>query len=126
MAYEFLSDDWFNAVLALPAPPSPPSAAGLTVNVVVTRDEGSDVEMHMHEGTMQRGLSEQASTTLTTPYSVARALFVEQDQNAAMQAFMSGRIKVAGDMTKLMAMGQQAPSPEQEAYAKEIRSLTIL
>ena len=31
-------------------------------------------------------------------------MFVKGDQSAAMQAFMGGKIKVEGDMTKLMAM----------------------
>ena len=31
-------------------------------------------------------------------------MFVEGNQQAAMQAFMGGQIKVEGDMTKLMAM----------------------
>jgi putative sterol carrier protein len=43
-----------------------------------------------------------------------------------MQAFMSGQIKVEGDMTKLMTMqaGAGAASPEQTAFQEKIRGLT--
>lgn len=126
MAYQFLSDEWFDAVQAIPAPPAPANAAGLIINVVVTRDGADEVAMHMGDGQLKKGLNEGAATTLTTPYEVAKALFIDQDQNAAMQAFMSGRIKVTGDMTKLMMLGQQAPSAEQEAYTKQIHALTVV
>lgn len=125
MAYQFLSDEWFDAVQAIPAPPTPDNAAGFIINVVVTRDGADEVAMHMGDGQLKRGLNDSAATTLTTPYEVAKALFIDQDQNAAMQAFMSGRIKVSGDMTKLMMLGQQAPSAEQEAYTKQIHALTL-
>ncbi|HEX8803967.1 MAG TPA: SCP2 sterol-binding domain-containing protein [Acidimicrobiales bacterium] len=123
MAHEFLSDDWFDAVAALDAPPPPPAMAGVAINLVVTKPEG-DIEAHMTDGKMERGLKDGAATTLTVPYDVAKALFVQRDQQAAMQAFMSGQIKVQGDMTKLMAMGSAPPTPEQEAYGEQVLALT--
>jgi len=123
MAHEFLSDEWFDAVEALDAPPPPPAMAGVVINLVVTRPEG-DIEAHMGDGGMRRGLVEGAPTTLTTPYDVAKALFVQRDQQAAMQAFMSGQIKVTGDMSKIMAMSAVPPSPEQDAYSDKILELT--
>ena len=53
---------------------------------------------------MRKGEIESADVTLTTDYATARALFVDQDPQAAMQAFMSGKIKVQGDMSKLMML----------------------
>jgi putative sterol carrier protein len=46
-------------------------------------------------------------------------MFVEGNQQAAMQAFMSGQIKVEGDMTKLMAMQSQAGDPAQAAELQQ-------
>ena len=60
-------------------------------------------------------------------FDTAKALFVEGNPQAAMQAFMSGQIKVEGDMTKLMAMqggGMAAPSEEQKAFQDKIQALT--
>ena len=43
-----------------------------------------------------------------------------------MQAFMSGQIKVQGDMSKLMSMGNATPTPEQEAFSQKVVELTEL
>ena len=123
MAHEFLSDSWFDAVGALDAPPTPPAMEGVTINLIVTK-EGGDVEANMGGGKINKGLAEGAQTTITVPFDVAQKLFIKRDQQAAMQAFMSGQIKVAGDMTKMMAMGQQTPTPEAEAFANAIVELT--
>ena len=123
MAHEFLSDDWFDAVGALQAPPTPPAMEGVVINMVVTQ-EGGDIEAHLGDGKIQKGLADDAATTLTVPYDTAKALFVKRDQQAAMQAFMSGQIKVTGDMTKIMAMGQATPTPEAEAFGQAILELT--
>ena len=124
MAHEFLSEDWFTAVEALGPPPAATGPDPGPINLVVTRAEGDDVELHIAGGAMARGLSEGAATTLTTPYDIAKALFVQRDQQAAMQAFMSGQIKVQGDMSKLMSMGNAQPSAEQEAFSQKVLDLT--
>lgn len=126
MQHEFLSDSWFQAVKELPVPAAPPEAADLTINVVVTAEGSDDVAMHLAAGQLERGLDEAATATLTLPIDVAKAMFVAQDQAVAMQAFMSGRIKVSGDMTKIMALGQRTPTPEQAAYSQQIQALTIV
>jgi putative sterol carrier protein len=52
-------------------------------------------------------------------------MFVDQDQAIAMQAFMSGKIKVQGDMMKMMAMQTAIPSNEAtELIADEIKAIT--
>jgi hypothetical protein len=124
VAQEFLSDDWFTAVEALGPPPPPSGPDPGPINVVVTRSDGDDIELHFAAGAMARGLNAEAQTTMTTTYDVAKALFIQRDQQAAMQAFMSGQIKVQGDMTKLMAMGNATPTPEQEAFSQKVLDLT--
>ncbi|HYZ98822.1 MAG TPA: SCP2 sterol-binding domain-containing protein [Acidimicrobiales bacterium] len=124
MAHEYLSEPWFAAVEELGPPPPPSGPDPGPINVVVTRSDGDDVELHFSGGAMSRGLLDEAPTTLTTTYDVAKALFIKRDQQAAMQAFMSGQIKVDGDMSKLMAMGNATPTPEQEAYTQKIVDLT--
>ena len=79
----------------------------------------------MAGGQFERGLHDEAPTKLTVPYEVAKKVFISGDQQAAMQAFMSGQIKVEGDMTKIMAMqAAGAPSPEQAAFQEKIKGLT--
>jgi hypothetical protein len=52
---------------------------------------------------------------------VAKAIFIAGDANAAMQAFMSGQLKMTGDATKVMAFQTQLQSadfkPLQERFA---------
>jgi hypothetical protein len=51
--------------------------------------------------------------------------FVEGDQQAGMQAFMSGQIKVEGDMAVMMQMqGAGPPSPEGQALRDRIKAIT--
>ena len=66
-----------------------------------------------------------ADVTVTTDYVTARALFVDQDQAASMQAFMAGKIKVQGDMMKMMAMQTSMPQDDiARAIAGEIQAIT--
>jgi putative sterol carrier protein len=41
-----------------------------------------------------------------------------------MQAFMAGKIKVQGDMTKLMAMQSAPPDPAAQQVAQRIKEIT--
>lgn len=62
--------------------------------------------------------------TLTLPYSVAKALFVDNDPTVGMQAYMSGQLKVEGDMAKLMAMQGAAPDEWVQELAARIKDMT--
>jgi len=123
----FLSSAWFDEVEKLRAeqPPADASMSDLTLNIVVTGGPEGDAEVHVKNGNFERGLVDGAPTKLTVPYDVAKAIFIEGNQQAGMQAFMSGQIKVEGDMSKLMAMqGGGAPSAEQQAFQQKLREIT--
>ena len=103
--HQFLSDEWLDAAKAIAEEHGGGAVpAGVTLNIVVTGGPQGDRELHFADGNFATGLIDDAPTKLTVPYTVARAMFVEGNQQAAMQAFMGGQIKVEGDMTKLMAM----------------------
>ena len=53
-----------------------------------------------------------------------RKVFLEFDLTAAMQAFMTGKIKVQGDMSQLMALQTAKPSTEQKSLYKQILQQT--
>ena len=128
MAHTFLSEEWFAAVEALRDEAPEPAAAmkDLTINIVVTGAPDGEAEVHIKAGQFERGLVDDAPTKLTVPYEVAKNVFVEGNQQAGMQAFMSGQIRVEGDMTKLMAMqaGAGAATAEQQAFQEKIKELT--
>ena len=62
--------------------------------------------------------------TVTLDYATAKAILVEGNPQAGMQAFMAGKIKVDGDMTKLMAMQAGPVDPAAAKVAAEIQAIT--
>lgn len=74
---------------------------------------------------MDLGELDSPDLTVTTDYDTALKIVVEQDQAAAMQAFMAGKVKIQGDMMKMMAMQSSMPQDDTaKAIAAEIRAIT--
>jgi putative sterol carrier protein len=74
---------------------------------------------------MDLGHLDSPDLTVTTDYATARAIFLEQDPQAGMQAFLSGKVKVEGDMTKMMQMQIAMPKDDlAEKVAAEIMAIT--
>ncbi len=134
MAYPFLSDEWMSEARAIRekyADQVPEVVAELRINQVVQEVPFGDGEVRSYLDTtsgavvMELGELAEADVTVTTDYDTARAIFVDQDPAVAMQAFMSGKVKVQGDLTKLMAMQTSLPSNEfTEQIAQEIKDIT--
>ncbi len=103
----FLTDDWFSTVETLTAQAGdlnlPPALANLAINLVVA-DTTGNTELSLDGGAIKKGLSSNAKTTLNMDGETLRKVFLEFDMAAAMQAFMTGKIKVQGDMSQLMAL----------------------
>lgn len=128
MPETFLTDAWFAEVDKIRAElgdPEPSSATkDLVLNITVTGGPMGDVDVHNQAGEFGEGHLDDAPTKLTVPYDVAKAIIVEGDQAMAMQAFMSGQVKVEGDMTKVMALQTAQPTAEQIEFQKRIREIT--
>jgi len=129
MPHSFLSDDWFTAAKQIrdeAGDISPPGGDEITLNVTVTGAPDGDMELHLADGKFDRGHVPDAPTKATVPYAVARQLFVDGDQQAAMQAFMGGQLKVEGDISKLMMMQSAAlaPNPAQLELQRKLREIT--
>ena len=134
MAYPFLSHEWMDAARAIRekyADEVPDVDADLRINQVVTDVPFGDDTVHSYLDTssgsvvMELGELDDPDVTVTTDYATAQALFVDQDPAVAMQAFMNGRVKVQGDMMKLMAMQTSLPANEfSEKIAQEIKDIT--
>jgi putative sterol carrier protein len=92
----------------------------LVINLLVKDSPDGDIEAKLEAGRFLKGQSADAPTKLTVPYDIALKMFIEQDPQASMQAFMSGQIQVEGDMTKVMAM-QAAGPPSEEALQVQAR-----
>lgn len=133
MAHDFLSDGWFAAVRELRdkyADEAPKVPYSIRMNQVITAAPFTDDEiklfMDTSDGTMkmEQGELDGPDLTVTTDWETARKIFVEQDQAAGMQAFMSGKIKVQGDMMKMMQMNATPPDDFAKKIAAEVKELT--
>lgn len=134
----FLSPAWIDAARAIRAEYAgrvPPSTTPVRVNLVVRDVPFGDGELAAHLDTSSGELDieldhvDGAEVTVTLEYPTAKALVVDQDPQAAMQAFLSGRIKVEGDVTKILLLLQQpsgaGAAPDTGAdLASRIRAIT--
>ena len=131
--YPFLSDEWMDAAKALRDEykgKAAPAAHVVKMNQIITDVPfgSGTIDAHMDtssgEMEMDTGHIEGADVTVTLDYATAKAIFVDGNPQAGMQAFMSGKIKVAGDMTKLMAMQGGAADPVAAELAQKIADIT--
>jgi hypothetical protein len=126
----FLSDEWFDAVDKLRAEagdvPIPDAIKNVQMNIVVKdHPAGGEKQIHLVGGEFKRGLLAAAPTKLTVPYAVAKAIFVDNDPQAGMQAFMSGQIQIEGDMAVMMQMqAAGTPSPQAQALQAKVKAIT--
>jgi len=134
VTHQFLSPEWMNAARAIREKyreHAPRVAVTVRFNLVVTGVPFGEGVVHSHMDTstgevvMDLGHLEKVDATLTTDYATARTIFVEQDPQKAMEAFLTGKVKVEGDMLKLMAMQTAMPQTEMSlVVAAEIHAIT--
>ena len=134
MAHQFLSDEWMVAAREIRARYQNDSVkipVGVRMNQIITGVPFGEGTVATYTDTTSGSLDidlghlETVDVTVTTDYTTARNIFVEQDPNFTMQAFMSGKIKVEGDMLKMMALQGAMPQDETaKTIAAEIKSIT--
>jgi hypothetical protein len=131
--HPFLSDEWMAEAKKIReeyAGKSGPAPAPMKMNQIITEVPFGDGTINAHMDTssgelnMDTGHLDGAEVTITIDYATAKAIFVDGNPQAGMQAFMAGKIKVQGDMTKLMAMGQASPDPSAAEMAEKIKEIT--
>ena len=131
--HPFLSDEWLAEAKNIReefAGKTPPVAHTVKMNQIITDVPFGDgtIEAHMDTSTgemqMEMGHLSDPDLTVTLDYATAKAIFVDGNPQAGMQAFMAGKVKVQGDMTKLMAMQTATPNPEAQAFAEKVKEMT--
>jgi hypothetical protein len=129
--HPFLSDPWFDEVRRLhdAVGGAAPEGAEIRMNLMITSTpfEG-DLAMHMAAtgglADWGKGHLDDADVTLTLAYDTAKAIFVDGDPQAAIEAFMAGRIIVQGDITKLMVMQSAGPGSASSGLTKALQEIT--
>jgi hypothetical protein len=124
--YPFLSDDWFAIVdrLVEDMGAEAPSQADFVMNLVVT-DTPFGAEKHLHVGARGGrghwgiGHAPDADMTVTTDYETAREILLSGDPQAGLTAFMSGKVRIQGDLAKLLSTAQAGGAPAGAAALAE-------
>jgi len=134
MTYAFLTEEWLTEARLIRekyADQIPEVTTTIRINQLILDVPFGDGEIISYidtsSGSLDMALGEldDPDAVVTLEYETARAMFVDQDQAVAMQAFMAGKIKVQGDMMKMMAMQTTLPSGDlSEQIADEIRAIT--
>jgi hypothetical protein len=133
MPFQFLSDEWVEearVIRAEYAAVSTPIAQVIRMNLVVTEIPHGPGQIDAHLDTsggqldIERGHVEDPDLTVTLDYETAKAMLVEGNTQAAMSAFMAGKVRVDGDMAKLLALQGTSPLGDAAELAERIRSIT--
>jgi hypothetical protein len=131
--YQFLSDDWLSEARSIReeyAGQGGTIGVEIRMNLVVNAvpfGEGT-LAAHAHTSTgelvLDTGHIEPVDLTVTVDYDIAKAILVEGNPQAGIQAFMQGKIKVEGDIAKLMALQSVAPDPVTAEVGARIQAIT--
>ena len=134
--HPFLSPEWITAARAIRQEHGSlgqPVPAEIRLNHVITDVPFGDGEIEAHVDTtsgqldMELGHLEGADATVSLDYDTAKMVFVEGSPQVLMQAFMAGKVRVQGDLAKLILAMQQIAPPDAEAVApiqQQIRDIT--
>jgi SCP-2 sterol transfer family len=131
--FEFLSDGWFEAVHALRDEYAAEGATApieLRANLVITHVPFSSEQVLVHVDTsrgglvLERGHLETSDLRVQVDWATAKALLVDGKPQAAMGAFMEGKIRIEGDVARLMALQTGIVDASTQQAAKRIRDLT--
>ena len=134
MPHPFLSEEWIAAAREIRAryeDEAPRIDIPIRMNQVVTKVPFGDGTIKSHLDTssgvlvMELGHLENPDLTVTTDYETARHIFLMRDPQLGMQAFLSGKVRIDGDMTKMMVMKTAMPQTDlADQVAAEILAIT--
>jgi putative sterol carrier protein len=133
MPYPFLSDEWIDEAHAIRAEYRGKTASiphSVRMNLVVTELPFGDGRLDAHLDTstgdleLDKGHLEDPDLTVTVDYDTAKAILVEGNAQAGMQAFMAGKVRVEGDMAKLMVLQTVPPDGSAQELAGRLRAIT--
>ena len=124
---KYLSQEWLDRARSLAA--AQPARAGATASIqwVVAKGPDGDIaywwrleEGHLAESAL--GKLDEPDITLTLSYE--DSVKIQKDELDANAAFMQGKMKVTGDMGKMMALLPVTASAEYKAIQDQVREIT--
>jgi SCP-2 sterol transfer family len=128
---QFLSDEWFAAAAALVDEHGAegPQSVDLVMNIIVTDTPfGEDRHLHLTtrsgSGSVGSGLSDDADATITADYETAKEVFASGKPDAAIELFMAGRVRIQGDLAKLLAAQASGSATANVALLEALHGIT--
>jgi putative sterol carrier protein len=124
---KWLTQEWLEEERRLAESQPERPGASSRMQYVVTGGPDGEVRYYwiLENGKLldsQMGDLSDSEVTLTTNYD--DAMKVQQGELDANAAFMQGRIKVTGNMAKLMALLPITNSPEYKQFQEDLRQVT--
>ena len=129
--YPFLSAEWLEEARKIREEFKGQVPAGenaVKLNQVITDVPFGEGTINAHLDTsggeldLETGHLDDAEVSITLDYETAKAVFI--DPQSAIQHFMAGKIKVQGDMTKLLAVVQAPPESVTSEAQRRIAEIT--
>ena len=104
MGEVFLSERWFGRVDEI----QPPGAknGGVLLNLVVTGGPEGEKRVHVEGSRFGRDHAAGAAATVTLPFDIAHAVFVQGRFRDAMPAFTAGKIQIEGQLAALASISR--------------------
>ena len=133
--FQFLSDEWLEETRRIREQyrdQTPAIEVPIRMNQVINEVPFGEGVIRAYVDTssgildVEIGHLDQPDLTVTLSYATAKAILVDADAAQAMNAFMSGRIRVDGDITKLIALQGvgAAPNPAAAEVFRLIQEMT--
>ena len=124
--FNFLTQSWFDAVARLNQEVGElnlsPNLAELTINVTVKSE--NPTLLHLQAGKLNQHHIQNADATIYIDQDALNQIIHDNSVDTALEAFMTGKIFIEGDMSKVMALQSARPSQEQKALYKQIKEMT--
>jgi putative sterol carrier protein len=124
---KYLSQEWLDAFVKLAA--DQPARPGATVKVQYKAADGPDGDIDYYwiidEGKFVEanlGTIEDADFSMTTAYD--DAVKVQKGEMDATAAFMQGKMKVSGNLAKMMSLLPISTSPEWKSLQEKVNAVT--
>ncbi len=133
-SYPFLTTEWVEEATRLREaarvrmrPVRQPVRMNLVVTEVPFATGNIDACLDTTSGDVEMSIGhlDKVDLTVTLDYQTARAIFVDGNPGVGMQAWMAGKIKVDGDLPKLLAAMQVVTvDAASVALAAQIKAIT--
>jgi len=127
VGYRFLTPEWFEKVAELTAAVGdlevPKAMKDVVVNLSV-QTAGGEVALCMDRGIIRSGAAEEPDVRMRMPQDYAYKILVAGDWSAGMKGYIARKIRLQGDMRKMIPLQLYKPSGAQIALREAIQRLT--